>query len=51
MDSDEGASDRLYLEIDGSMGDAQDVPHPYVRSAHGQYCAVCGLAENYRKHI
>lgn len=47
---DEGSPDRLYLGIDGTMGDAQDVDHPFLRSVHGDYCRVCGLAKSYRRH-
>lgn len=47
---DEGGPDRLYLGIDGTMGDAQDVSHPFIASVHGDYCRVCGLARTYRKH-
>jgi len=47
---DEGGPDRLYLGIDGTMGDAQDVNHPFVRSVYGAWCRVCGLAQSYRRH-
>jgi hypothetical protein len=46
----EGQSERLYLGIDGTMGDAQDVDHAYVASVHGPWCVVCGLAQSYRRH-
>ena len=46
----EGNSDRLYLGIDGTMGDAQDVPHRYIESVIGAWCRVCGLSRIYRRH-
>ena len=46
----EGEPDRLYLGIDGTVGDAQDVDHPFLASVYGDYCRVCGLASSYRRH-
>jgi hypothetical protein len=46
----EGASERLFLGIDGTMGDAQDVDHHCVESVGGPYCVVCGLSRIYRRH-
>lgn len=48
-DEDEGEQLRRRYGIDGTMGDAQDVPHPFHSNAAGT-CLVCGLAESYRKH-
>lgn len=45
----QGEPYRQELGIDGTAGDAQDVPHPFVASSAGP-CLVCGLAEPYRKH-
>jgi hypothetical protein len=47
---DEGEPLRQALGIDGTAGDAQDVMHGFVKSKLGEYCAVCGLAQSYRKH-
>lgn len=49
-EQDEGGPDRLYLGIDGTMGDAQDVKHPFIESVHGSYCRVCGLGSPARCH-
>lgn len=46
----EGAPDRAYLGIDGTMGDAQDVDHPFIASVYGDWCRVCGLNPAYRRH-
>jgi hypothetical protein len=48
---DAGESLRQQLGIDGTAGDAQDVPHPYsdIDGAY-PYCVVCGLPRTYRKH-
>jgi hypothetical protein len=46
----EGESERAGFGIDGTMGDAQDIPHPFVSSVHGDYCVVCGLAQTYYRH-
>lgn len=51
-----GALGELYrraLDIDGTAGDAQDIPHPYIEiTGITGYpgCVVCGLAESYRQH-
>jgi hypothetical protein len=47
---DEGESERFGLGIDGTMGDAQDVNHPFIGSVYGDYCAVCGLTRSYKRH-
>jgi hypothetical protein len=46
----EGEADRLHLNIDGTMADAQDQPHPYIKSTYGTWCRVCGLSVNLRNH-
>lgn len=46
-----GEEARLRQGIDGTMGDAQDVAHYYVRSANGKWCIVCGMDTAYKKHI
>jgi len=51
MISEEGEPDRHFLGIDGTMGDAQDVAHPYLESIYAECCRVCGFAESYRKHV
>lgn len=46
-----GEAARQRLGIDGTAGDAQDVPHPYTPDGpDGSACVVCGLARGYRKH-
>ncbi len=46
-----GEQERQRLGIDGTAGDAQDIPHPYVPDGPaGSACVVCGLAQGYRKH-
>jgi hypothetical protein len=48
---DRGESERQRLGIDGTAGDAQDVPHPYVPDGEpGSACVVCGLGRRHRKH-
>jgi hypothetical protein len=48
---DRGEAERQRLGIDGTAGDAQDVPHPYVPDGvPGSACVTCGLAQGYRKH-
>ena len=49
MNDIEGEFYRWALGIDGTAGDAQDVPHLYIADEDG-VCVVCGLAEGYRKH-
>ena len=46
---DEGEAYRRSLGIDGTMGDAQDVPHPF-RTGSDSACLGCGLAEAHRAH-
>lgn len=41
---------RQALGIDGTAGDAQDVPHPYTSHDAVKCCVVCGLAASWRKH-
>ena len=46
-----GEKARQALGIDGTMGDAQDVPHPYNDDEGAvPYCIVCGLAGSARAH-
>jgi hypothetical protein len=47
---DEGETDRRRLGIDGTMGDAQDVDHPFL-AAIGGYCRVCGLSLAHKRHV
>jgi hypothetical protein len=35
---------RQRLGIDGTMGDAQDVPHPFTEDPQVPYCLVCGFS-------
>lgn len=46
-----GEEARLLQGIDGTMGDAQDIAHYYVRDESNTWCVVCGLATQYKKHI
>lgn len=46
---DDGEAARQAAGIDGTAGDAQDVPHRFVADPQGG-CLVCGLAKSYRKH-
>ncbi len=41
---------RRRFGIDGTAGDAQDVPHPYVHDPFSDSCVVCGCARQYAKH-
>lgn len=41
---------RLKLGIDGTMGDAQDVKHPFQETALGPVCLACGLSAAARVH-
>ena len=50
MVQEEGGQDRRFYGIDGTMGDAQDVPHPYVGSIYGEWCSLCGLNRSHRAH-
>lgn len=46
-----GEAARQRLGIDGTAGDAQDVPHQYIPDGpDGSACIVCGLARGHRKH-
>jgi hypothetical protein len=46
---DRGEQARQAAGIDGTAGDAQDVPHPYIPDG-GSACVACGLAQGYAKH-
>lgn len=46
-----GESLRQAHGIDGTMGDAQDVPHPFVEATTDPSCIICGLAEPARAHV
>jgi HK97 family phage major capsid protein/HK97 family phage prohead protease len=46
---DQGEAYRQSLGIDGTMGDAQDIPHPFSRAADGA-CLGCGLALPAKPH-
>lgn len=48
-DEERGEALRQEYGIDGTMGDAQDVDHPFHRSTQG-WCVVCGLSPQYRRH-
>lgn len=41
---------RQALGIDGTAGDAQDRPHPFIDVPGAGGCVACGLAEPYRQH-
>jgi len=45
-----GESLRQQLGVDGTAGDAQDVPHPFTRDAELGCCLACGLAETAKVH-
>lgn len=47
---DRGEAARQAAGIDGTAGDAQDIPHGFVRDPESTCCLVCGLAPSYRKH-
>lgn len=47
---DRGDTARRAAGIDGTAGDAQDVPHRFVRDHQTGGCLLCGLARGYRKH-
>lgn len=47
---DRGAPHRQRLGIDGTAGDAQDVPHGFVADEPHTWCVVCGLAEAAKVH-
>lgn len=46
-----GESLRQKYGIDGTAGDAQDVPHPFHADPGSRACLLCGLAKRYRKHV
>jgi hypothetical protein len=41
---------RQALGIDGTAGDAMDIPHPYTPHERVGCCVVCGMAESFRAH-
>lgn len=45
-----GEAYRRALGIDGTAGDAQDVPHPFIPTPGEHGCIACGLRETYRQH-
>jgi hypothetical protein len=47
---DRGEAARQAAGIDGTAGDAQDIPHIFVPDQHADSCLLCGLAPSYRKH-
>ncbi|MFH8531569.1 hypothetical protein ACH4GE_24500 [Streptomyces tendae] len=47
---DRGEAARLAQGIDGTAGDAQDIPHRYVPDEPALACLLCGLSSTYRKH-
>ena len=47
---DRGDNARRAAGIDGTAGDAQDVPHRFVLDKPTGGCLLCGFAESYRKH-
>lgn len=47
---DRGEAARQAAGIDGTAGDAQDVPHALVADTETGGCLLCGLAPGYRKH-
>lgn len=47
---DEGEQDRQSVGIDGTMGDAQDIPHQFKPSRWHGGCRLCGLALGARVH-
>lgn len=50
---DQGEAARRRLGIDGTAGDAQDVPHPFVPNtkADSPWCLACGLSRAFRGHL
>lgn len=46
---DRGEAARQAAGIDGTAGDAQDIPHGFIADPDGS-CLLCGLASRYRKH-
>ncbi|MEV7492228.1 hypothetical protein AB0O08_15915 [Streptomyces anulatus] len=47
---DRGEAARRAAGIDGTAGDAQDVPHRYRRDVRTGVCLLCELARSHRKH-
>jgi hypothetical protein len=47
---DRGEAARQAAGIDGTAGDAQDVPHAFVLDEPTGGCLLCGLSPTYRKH-
>lgn len=47
---DRGEAARQAAGIDGTAGDAQDVPHAFVLDEPTGGCLLCGLARSHRKH-
>ena len=47
---DRGDAARAAAGIDGTAGDAHDVPHAYQPDGDHTWCLLCGLAPSYRKH-
>lgn len=47
---DRGDAARRAAGIDGTAGDAQDLPHAFVLDESTGACLLCGLAPSYRKH-
>jgi hypothetical protein len=47
---DRGEAARRAAGIDGTAGDAQDIPHAPVLDEHTSACLLCGLSPAYRKH-
>ncbi|MGW1961791.1 hypothetical protein ACWCPD_16120 [Streptomyces sp. NPDC001935] len=47
---DRGDAARRAAGIDGTAGDAQDVPHAFVLDEPTDGCLLCGLSPTYRKH-
>ncbi len=45
-----GEALRRHYGIDGTAGDAQDVPHPYHLDQATGACLICGLGTTHRKH-
>jgi hypothetical protein len=47
---DRGDAARRAAGIDGTAGDAQDIPHRYQPDDDRPWCLLCGLGEKHRKH-
>ncbi len=45
-----GEKYRQELGIDGTAGDAQDVPHLYKQDGENEWCLACGLTLLARVH-